>query len=105
MRDFSFPPREREGWRLHEPPVAQEDNDEVDLRRRRREAVVIHDGDAERPVGEEDVYMRGEEEGDMDERALWESIAELRENDRALQAELEELLDVRGLRTERERSW
>lgn len=29
---------------------------EQELRRRRREAVVIHDG--ERPVGEEDVFMR-----------------------------------------------
>jgi hypothetical protein len=33
--------------------------DAQDLRRRRREAVVIHDGDVDRPVGEEDVFMRG----------------------------------------------
>jgi hypothetical protein len=29
---------------------------EADIRRRRREAVVIHDG--ERPIGQEDVFMR-----------------------------------------------
>lgn len=33
--------------------------DERDLRRRRREAVVIHEGDG--AIGREDVYMRDEE--------------------------------------------
>jgi len=97
LRDLALPPRE--GWRVHEPvaPVAQ---DAADLRRRRREAVVIHDGDAERPIGSEDVYMR-DETGvfrDDDEQMLWDSIAELRENDRTLQAELDELLEGRNER-------
>jgi phosphomannomutase len=52
----------REGWRLHEPTSSGEiAADAQDLRRRRREAVVIHDGDADRPFTEEDVFMRGPE--------------------------------------------
>jgi hypothetical protein len=39
--------------------------DAQDLRRRRREAVVIHDGDVDRPFTEEDVFMR-EPEFDAD---------------------------------------
>jgi hypothetical protein len=39
----------------------------MDLRRRRREAVVIHDGDVDRPIGQEDVYMR-DEDGDLERR-------------------------------------
>ncbi|KAF1912600.1 hypothetical protein BDU57DRAFT_522977 [Ampelomyces quisqualis] len=54
----------REGWRVHEAPVptlaSGGAGDDQDLRRRRREAVVIHDGDVDRPVGQEDVYMRDE---------------------------------------------
>lgn len=49
-------PRER--WRVHQPSLATLELDVQDLRRRRREAVVIHDGDADRPVGEEDLFMR-----------------------------------------------
>jgi hypothetical protein len=51
---FDEVPVRETAWRLHEPAA-----DAQDLRRRRREAVVIHDGDVDRPVGEEDVFMRG----------------------------------------------
>ncbi|KAH3936364.1 hypothetical protein HBH69_129840 [Parastagonospora nodorum] len=58
-------PRER--WRVHQPSLATLELDVQDLRRRRREAVVIHDGDVDRPVGEEDLFMRdaGEEGGEI----------------------------------------
>ncbi|KAH7408394.1 hypothetical protein DE146DRAFT_646137 [Phaeosphaeria sp. MPI-PUGE-AT-0046c] len=57
----------REGWRLHAPGPQAEGSDAQDLRRRRREAVVIHDGDIDRPLGQEDVYMR-DEMGDLERR-------------------------------------
>lgn len=58
----------REGWRLHAPdPQGGDAADAQDLRRRRREAVVIHDGDLDRPLGQEDVYMR-DEMGDLERR-------------------------------------
>lgn len=65
----------REGWRVHEAPVPMlsggaGEADDLDLRRRRREAVVIHDGDVDRPVGREDVYMR-DEAGEMDVGAVF----------------------------------
>jgi hypothetical protein len=69
----------RDGWRLHEPSTSPGVTDTRDLRRRRREAVVIHDGDVDRPIGEEDVYMRDAEgEGDALEQ-IEEELDELRE--------------------------
>ncbi|KAH9873585.1 hypothetical protein IAQ61_004209 [Plenodomus lingam] len=48
---------------------------ERDVRRRRREAVVIHDGEG--VVGSEDVYMRGGETGSMDDGGLESFVASL----------------------------
>jgi hypothetical protein len=70
LHESSLAPRlPRDGWRLHEPPLntPQGGVDAQDLRRRRREAVVIHDGDVDRPIGQEDVYMR-DEDGDLERR-------------------------------------
>jgi hypothetical protein len=65
LHESSLNPRlAREGWRLYEPGRGV---DEMDLRRRRREAVVIHDGDVDRPIGAGDVYMR-DEDGDLHAR-------------------------------------
>jgi hypothetical protein len=67
LHESSLMPRlPREGWRLHEPAL-RDGVDAMDLRRRRREAVVIHDGDVDRPIGQEDVYMR-DEDGDLERR-------------------------------------
>lgn len=55
---YPAPLTQNEGWRVQDP-IEGGDGDAVteqDLRRRRREAVVIHDGD--RPIGQEDVIMR-----------------------------------------------
>ncbi|KAF1946248.1 hypothetical protein EJ02DRAFT_367504 [Clathrospora elynae] len=68
-RDSSLPPRG--AWRLMERQAVYEQgvSPERDLRRRRREAIVIHDGEG--AVGSEDVYMRnqagrmGSEEGGL----------------------------------------
>ncbi|KAF2035769.1 hypothetical protein EK21DRAFT_96405 [Setomelanomma holmii] len=61
LRDNYLPSgRVRDGWRLHEPPAETGDANAADLRRRRREAVVIHDGEVDRPIGQEDVFMRDE---------------------------------------------
>jgi hypothetical protein len=70
LHESSLAPRiPRNGWRLHEPLLNTPTGgvDAQDLRRRRREAVVIHDGDMDRPIGQEDVYMR-DEDGDLERR-------------------------------------
>jgi hypothetical protein len=70
LHGSSLAPRlPRDGWRLHEPLLNTSPGglDAQDLRRRRREAVVIHDGDVDRPIGQEDVYMR-DEDGDLERR-------------------------------------
>jgi hypothetical protein len=65
----------REGWRIHQPTNTPGDAvNAQDLRRRRREAVVIHDGDADRPIGQEDLFMR-DATGDV-ERAQSQSQTE-----------------------------
>jgi hypothetical protein len=88
--------------------------DSQDLRRRRREAVVIHDGDIDRPIGEEDVYMRGEAEIanlDREFNALMQGggsnsdllpgfAAQLAESNRRLREELEDL-EGRRMREQR----
>lgn len=92
LKDISIP--RREGWRIHEPLVTPRGTaDSADLRRRRREAVIIHDGEMDRPIGVEDVYMRDPEGRMLREEVagLEESIAQLREADRLLQAGLDEL--------------
>ncbi|KAF2831152.1 hypothetical protein CC86DRAFT_135372 [Ophiobolus disseminans] len=96
LRDISVP-SPSEGWRVHEPAVPRAEADAADLRRRRREAVVIHDGDAERGG---DVYMRDREGRMLSEEVagLQESIAQLREADRILQAGLDELIAGRAVR-------
>jgi hypothetical protein len=112
-------PTPREGWRLHEPmssPALRQNTteDSQDLRRRRREAVVIHDGDIDRPIGEEDVYMRGEAEIanlDREFNALMQGggsnsdllpgfAAQLAESNRRLREELEDL-EGRRMREQR----
>jgi hypothetical protein len=74
--DVGLPiPRER--WRIHQPSIPtylpRGESDTQDLRRRRREAVVIHDGDVDRPIGQEDLYMR-DEDGDLERR--FQALAE-----------------------------
>jgi hypothetical protein len=54
----------------------EESNEERDLRRRRREAVVINEGD--RPVSEDDVYMR-DVTGDMTQEEFVEGLQRLSE--------------------------
>ncbi|KAH7399499.1 hypothetical protein BKA66DRAFT_565569 [Pyrenochaeta sp. MPI-SDFR-AT-0127] len=58
-REYSVPPpRPRGSWRLlgQRDWNVQRDTTERDLRRRRREAMVIHEGDE--PLSRDDVYMR-----------------------------------------------
>src|SRR5689334_9959864 len=61
----------RAGVRNHE-----EGDEERDLRRRRREAVVINEGD--RPISEGDVYMR-DVTGDMTQEEFVEGLQRLTE--------------------------
>jgi hypothetical protein len=84
-------------WRVHAPePLAQ---NAADLRRRRREAVVIHDGEIYRPIDSGDVYMR-DREGVLErenESALRESIALMEARDWAMREGLEELFGEREI--------
>jgi hypothetical protein len=64
-RESSLPPQTRKGgWRLMERQGANEGRgaSERDVRRRRREAVVIHDGEG--AMGSEDIIMRDQNEFD-----------------------------------------
>jgi len=99
LQDLNVPPvAPRGGWRVHEPSAARGEADAADQRRRRREAVVIHDGEADRPIGSEDVYMRDPEGRMLSEEVagLEESITQLREADRLLQAGIDELMEGRA---------
>lgn len=61
-RENSVPPRTSRGsWRLvgRRGGLQQGNVSEREVRRRRREAVVIHDGDG--AIGNEDVYMRDQQ--------------------------------------------
>ncbi|KAH7076668.1 hypothetical protein BKA63DRAFT_287318 [Paraphoma chrysanthemicola] len=89
--------RLRNGWRLHEPPAEMGDSNAADLRRRRREAVVIHDGEIDRPIGQEDVFMRdasGQMSSELqdamarDEEEIWSQMG-LSGQRRALQGTVE----------------
>lgn len=100
---LSVTPRAREGWRVHETAAIPRTNtlgdSSQDLRRRRREAVVIHDGDVDRPIGQEDVYMRGEAEiahlerefqalTEAGDRVISDFAAQMAESDRQTREEL-----------------
>jgi hypothetical protein len=63
-RESSLPPRpQRGGWRLLERQGGHEGSggSEQDVRRRRREAMVIHDGEG--AIGGDDVFMQSQEGG------------------------------------------
>lgn len=97
-----------DGWRVHESSATASPGFEYvetisraraamtndsDLRRRRREAVVIHDGDVERPIGQEDVYMR-DRLGDLHNESMRHGMDQILDG---FDAELEQLLDAQGI--------